>query len=82
MGILFRGSGLALITAAILSTISWMFILLALLGLTFMIFGRTLWELTLVQLGIELHSSTIERSETPETPTNNAVNRSGEVGRS
>lgn len=64
MGILARGSGLALITAAIVATIPWISILLAILGLTCMIFGRAFWELTLVRLGIDLHSSTSERSET------------------
>jgi hypothetical protein len=78
IGILVRGSGLALITAAILSTVSWMSFVLALLGLTCMIFGRAFWELALVRLGFDLHASTIQRSKTaPETPTNNPMNPSG-----
>ncbi|MFO0913641.1 MAG: hypothetical protein U0795_11840 [Pirellulales bacterium] len=78
IGILVRGSGLALITAAILSSVTWMSIVLALLGLTCMIFGRALCELVLERLGFDLHSSKIERSKAgAETTTNNPIDQSG-----
>ena len=80
-GILVRGSGLAMITVAILVTVPLVAIILALLGLTVMVIGRALWELAFIQLGVDWHASTIDESKTaPKTPTNNPMNPSGGSG--
>jgi hypothetical protein len=81
IGILVRGSGLAMITVAILVTVPGIAMMLALLGLTSMMIGRTLWELACIQLGVDLHASTIDESKTAsKTPTNNPMNPSGGSG--
>jgi hypothetical protein len=70
-----------MITVAILVTVPLVAIILALLGLTVMVIGRALWELACIQLGVDLHASTIDESKTaPKTPTNNPMNPSGGSG--
>ncbi|MFN9538547.1 MAG: hypothetical protein ACK6A8_04795 [Planctomycetota bacterium] len=51
--------------------------MLTLLGLTAMMIGRALWELAWIQLGVDLHASTIDESKTvSKTPTNNRMHQS------
>jgi hypothetical protein len=77
IGILIRGSGLAMITVAILVTSPLVAILLALLGLVVMGIGREIWELACIQVGVDLHASTIDEAKnTLKKPTNNPMNPS------
>jgi hypothetical protein len=60
-----------MITVAIFVTVPLIAMMLALLGLTSMMIGRALWELACIQLGADLHASTIDESKTaPKPPTN------------
>jgi hypothetical protein len=70
-----------MITVAILVTVPLVAILLALFGLTVMVIGRALWELACIQLGFDLHASTIDESKSvPKTPANKPMNPSGGSG--
>jgi hypothetical protein len=60
-----------MITVAILVTLPLVAIILALLGLTVMVIGRALWELAFIQLGVDLHASTIDESKTCSIETTN-----------
>lgn len=78
MGILARGSGLAIFTVAILLPIPWISIVLALLGLTWATIGRAFWELACIRLGVDLYSSTVAcSSSAAEIPTNDPIDRNG-----
>jgi len=70
-----------MIAVAILVTVPLVAIILALLGLIVMVIGRAAWKLACIQLGVDLHASTIDEAKTtPKTPTNNPMNPSGGSG--